>query len=160
MTVESDGLVRLHVDLSVTLAEMRTWRPERIAAFFDGLAKVQAASSAASTQTAQIPDVVMSSATIAGPTESAPVARAIVAPGASSPVLRSKAYRPRAGPRPTDTPRTPASVVAVHGNGEDGELESIWHGRDPLPGSGGEGMGSSLSHAGLELPQKRRRSLA
>jgi hypothetical protein len=43
-TVEEDGVVYLHVDLSVTLEEMKTWRPERITAFFEGLAKIRTAS--------------------------------------------------------------------------------------------------------------------
>jgi hypothetical protein len=41
--VDSDGVVHLYVDLTVTLAEMKTWQPERIWAFFDGLAKVRTA---------------------------------------------------------------------------------------------------------------------
>ena len=38
-----DGGVRFYIDLKISAAEIGTWTPERIASFFDGLAKVQSA---------------------------------------------------------------------------------------------------------------------
>lgn len=43
MTTETEGVTHLHVDISVTLADMATWSPERIAAFFDGIARIRTA---------------------------------------------------------------------------------------------------------------------
>lgn len=43
MSEEIEGLAVLHVDVGVTVSEMATWTPERITAFFDGIAKVRAA---------------------------------------------------------------------------------------------------------------------
>lgn len=39
----TEGLTRLHLDLSVTAAQLATWDPDRIAAFFDGVARAQGA---------------------------------------------------------------------------------------------------------------------
>ena len=34
-----EGMTALHISLSVSAAEMATWKPERIARFFEGLAQ-------------------------------------------------------------------------------------------------------------------------
>jgi hypothetical protein len=45
--LDSDGIVRLHGDVSIDSKEMSAWEPSRITAFFDGLAKsITAASDA------------------------------------------------------------------------------------------------------------------
>lgn len=41
--VERDGLVALHVEINIDATSIGSWPPERIAALFDGLAKVKAA---------------------------------------------------------------------------------------------------------------------
>jgi hypothetical protein len=41
--VESDGIIRFYVDLTIEVNELSTWTPERIMALFTGLAAVRAA---------------------------------------------------------------------------------------------------------------------
>jgi hypothetical protein len=43
MEAERIGMTRLFVDIQISMELMKDWTPERIASFFEGLAKVQAA---------------------------------------------------------------------------------------------------------------------
>jgi hypothetical protein len=43
MKQQTDGIVSFHVSINVTPAEMRDWKPERIKAFFAGVAMARRA---------------------------------------------------------------------------------------------------------------------
>lgn len=43
---EVEGVIQFHVSVKVDASEMAGWRPETVAAFFDGIAKATAARNA------------------------------------------------------------------------------------------------------------------
>lgn len=43
MKTTLDGVLTLYINLAVSVEQMKKWKPERIAALFDGMAKIEQA---------------------------------------------------------------------------------------------------------------------